>query len=114
MKLRDLMAELGLEHLSGEKLDVDVAGGYVSDMLSDVMGNAPEGALWITLQKHQNIVAVAVMKSLAAVVLVKGRQPDEDTLSRAKEEDVVLLKTPLSAFEVVGKLYALGLGRGEA
>jgi hypothetical protein len=93
--------------------DRDIAGGYVSDLLSDVMANAQEGDLWVTLQKHVNVVAVAHLKGLAGIVLVNGRQPDSETAARAAEERVPMVSTPLGAFDVAGVLYQLGLrGRG--
>jgi hypothetical protein len=84
-------------------------GGYASDLLSDVMAHAQEGDVWITLQKHVNVVAVAQLKSLAAVLVVNGRTPDPDTLARAAEHGVALVVTPLSAFDAAGRLYELGL-----
>jgi predicted transcriptional regulator len=110
MKLSELIAQLSLQVVTGEdNLDVEVTRGYCTDMLSDVIGNAAEGALWLTIQKHQNIVAVAVMKSLAAIVLVKGRQPDQSTIEKAREENLPLLLSPLGAFELAGRLHALGV-----
>ena len=87
----------------------DVGGGYVSDLLSDVMANARDGDVWVTLQKHVNIVAVAQLKNLAAVVIVNGREPEADTLARAAEHRVAIVRTPLSAFDAAGRLYQLGL-----
>jgi hypothetical protein len=87
----------------------EVHGGYVSDLLSDVIANAHEGDLWITLQRHSNIVAVAVLKGLAAIVLVSGREPEPETAKRAAEEHVVLVSTQLDAFNAVGVLYAQGV-----
>ncbi len=89
----------------------EVTGGYVSDLLSDVIAHAREGDVWITLQRHVNIVAVARLKGLAGVVLVGGREPDADTVARAGEEHVPLVVTPLAAFEAAGRLYQLGVGR---
>ena len=89
----------------------EVLGGYVSDLLSDVMANAQEGELWVTVQKHQNIVAVAHVRGLAGVVLINGRQPEAETMARATEEHVPIVCTPLSAFEAAGILYGLGLRR---
>jgi hypothetical protein len=88
---------------------VEVTAGYVSDMLSDVLGHAREGALWVTLQTHQNIVAVAVMKTLAGIVLIKGREPDQETLAKAEAEGIPVLTTELSAFALAGKLHELGI-----
>jgi hypothetical protein len=87
----------------------EILGGYASDLLSDVMANAAEGGVWITLQKHVNIVAVAKLKGLAAIVIVNGRTPEPDTLSRAESEGVSIVSTPLSAFEAAGILHGAGI-----
>lgn len=87
----------------------EIQGGYASDLLSDVMGNSKEGDLWVTLQKHVNIVAVAQLNSLAGIVLVNGRQPEPDTLARAEEMSIPIISTPLQAFEVAGILYSMGI-----
>ena len=99
--------------LTGVSADAgrEVLGGYVSDLLSDVMTHAQEGDLWVTLQKHPNIVAVAHVRGLAGVVIINGRQPEPETLARAAEEHVPIVSTPLSAFEAAGILYQLGLRR---
>jgi len=110
MKLTELIETLSLRVITGEdNLEADVTRGYCSDMLSDVIGNAEEGGLWLTIQKHQNIVAVGVMKSLAGIVLVKDREPDENTIAKAREEDLPLLVSSLGSFELAGRLYALGI-----
>lgn len=110
MNLADITNQLRLEVCTGgEHLDREVTKGYVSDMLSDVMGNAVEGSIWVTIQKHHNIIAVAVMKSLAAIVLAQGRTPDPDTVTKAEEEGVVILTSSQSAFDVVGRLNDLGI-----
>lgn len=110
MKLAEIAEKLGLEiRVAGEGLDADVTSGYTSDMLSDVIGNAEEGALWITLQTHQNIVAVAVMKSLSGIILIKGREPDADTIAKARDENIPILISQQSAFALVGKLHELGI-----
>ncbi len=113
MKLTELIEKLSLQVITGQdSLDVEVTQGYCSDMLSDVIGNAAEGGLWLTIQKHQNIVAVGVMKSLAGIVLVKDREPEENTVARAREENLPLLVSSLSSFELAGRMYALGI-RGD-
>lgn len=90
-------------------LDSEVTGGYASDLLSHVMGQAEPGDLWITIQTHQNIVAVASLIGLAGIVIVDGAKLDEETITKAKEEEIPLLTTELSAYEVAGQLYKLGV-----
>lgn len=108
MKVSDLVRELELSVFCGETgLDSQISGGYTSDLLSDVMGHMEEGMLWITMQTHQNILAVAALKDAAAVLIVNGATPDEETIAKGSEEDVPLLGTTLSAFEATGKIYQL-------
>ena len=91
MKLTELIQKLNLSVRSAKgNLEREVTGGYVSDLLSDVIAHSKEQNLWITLQVHQNIVAVASMKDLAGVVLVNGREPEQETIEKAEEENVAM------------------------
>ena len=104
--VKDLAEQLGLKVIcSRSKLDNRVTGGYVSDLLSDVMGNAREGEIWITIQSHLNVVAIASLKDLSAVILVKGIQPEAPVIAKAEEEGIPILTTGGPAFETTGKLY---------
>lgn len=110
MNLKEVVHSLKMEIKSGaQNLSGEVAAGYASDLLSDVMAHAEKDTLWVTLQIHQNIVAVAVVKDLAGIVIVNGRQPEQETLTRAEKEGVPILVTDLPAFEIVGRLYQVGL-----
>ena len=88
-------------------MDKEVTGAYTSDLLSDVMGNINEGNVWITLQTHKNVMAIASLRDASAVILVKGLQPDADMLEKANDEGIPVLVTELPAFEISGKLYQL-------
>jgi len=106
--LASIVKELNLKVECGkDQLTQEVSGGYVGDLLSDVMANSKEGNLWITRQTHQNIVAVASLKELAGIILVQGKGPEKDTLEKASKEGIPLLVTDLHTFEVAGKLYKL-------
>lgn len=108
MKLAELAEKLPLQILSyKEDLRRDVSGGYVSDMLSDVLANSAENNIWITLQTHANIVAVASLKNLAGIIIVNDRRPDEETLAKASAEKTTIMTTRLSAFEAAGMLFQL-------
>jgi len=110
MKLQELVDSLSLVvKTASANLSKEVTGGYVSDLLSDVIANIKEGSVWITLQTHQNIVAVATLKELSGIILVNNRAPDADTLKKADEEGIPILVSSLPAFEIAGLLYNLGL-----
>jgi predicted transcriptional regulator len=108
MKTTDVIKALDLKVISGQNgLDGNITGGYVSDLLSDVIGNARENEVWITLQTHQNIVAVASLKDLPAIILVKGYIPDADTIEKSNSENIPVLSTELDTFTIAGRLFEL-------
>lgn len=106
MKVNDIITILNLKVFGGSQgLDREITGGYTSDLLSDVMGHADTGKIWITLQTHKNVVAIASLKDLAAVIIIKGLEPDADMLAQAEEEGIPVLGTENQAFETTGKLF---------
>lgn len=108
MKLIELIKILSLTVYSPTTVpDIEVKGGYTCDLLSDVMGSVNEGQIWITLQTHRNVAAIATLKDVAAVLLVKGLKPDQEMLDKALAEDIPILGTNENAFEISGKIYHL-------
>lgn len=108
MKIADIVTLLNLKVYGGKTgLENEINGGYTSDLLSDVMGNANSGDLWITLQTHKNVIAIASLKDLAAVLLIKNNEPELDMLKQADEEGIPVLGTSMKSFEVSAKLYNL-------
>ena len=108
MKLNDIVNELSLDVKSfKDGLQNSVTGAYVSDLLSDVMANSKEGNIWITLQTHLNIVAVASLKGIKGIIIVSNRPVPEETLKKAEEEKLTVMTTPLPAFEIAGRIYDL-------
>ncbi len=111
MTLKQIIQALELDILTAPKevAEITPTCGYVSDMLSCVMTGAKTQSLWVTLQAHNNIVAVASLLDIAAVIITEGAKPDEKTLQKAKEEGIILLSTPHNSFYVVGKLWEMGI-----
>lgn len=110
MKLKALIERLHLRVKTKNTLeDIEITHGYASDLLSDVLAHSHEGDLWITLQTHQNIAAVATVKGLAGIILIGGREPEVETLKKADKENIPVMISELPAFELIGKLYALGI-----
>ena len=108
MDIETIAQKLNLEVRSAsDRLKNKVTGGYTGDLLSDVMANSHEGDIWITRQVHQNIVAIATLKEHAAVILVNSCEPAKDTLEKAIQENVPILISNLSAFELTGRIYNL-------
>ncbi len=108
MTVENIINELDLQVFAGvNKTGRKVKGAYVSDLLSDVMGKAREGELWITMQTHKNIIAVASLKDLSAILIVNGGKPEEETIAAAEQESVILLGTGDRSFSTCGKLYKM-------
>ncbi len=114
MKLKDIADKLNLKVLvEAGGLDREVSGGYCSDLLSDVINGSSAGNIWVTLQSHQNTVAVASLNDLAAIILVRDRQPDPETIAKSNEESIPILGTSESAFEICGRLFKIGVSGTE-
>jgi len=110
MTVFDIVHSLGLKIRTGEnRMKEEVTGGYASDLLSDVIAHSNKGNVWVTIQTHPNIVAVATMKELSGIILAGGREPDSNTLQKAEEEEIPILVSSLFTFELVGKLYQMGI-----
>lgn len=110
MKLQEISQQLSLEVQSAAgNLGKEVTGGYASDLLSCVMAKAQAGNVWVTIQGHPNIVAVASLLDLAGIIVAEGMSVDAATLEKAKEENVPILTTSLTTYTVVGELCQLGI-----
>ena len=110
MNVKELVEHFNLNVAAGQNgLDREIQGGYCGDLLSDVMGNAPIGCIWLTVQTHQNIVAVAVLREMAAIVLSGGQEPDQETVAKANEEGIPILMWPDMAFDLAGQVYQAGV-----
>ncbi len=110
MTFSDIVRKLDLKvHAGRGGLDRPVHGAYIGDLMSDVMAHGRKDDLWITIQIHPNVVAVSVLKDLAGVIIANGREPSEDTVRQAEEQNLPLAGSDLGAFELAGRLHALGL-----
>jgi hypothetical protein len=109
--LQEIVDQLGLKVLTETRdlRQITPAAGYTSDLLSCVMAGAQKKAVWVTLQAHANIVAVAALLDLSAVIITEGAMPDPASIAKANEEDIILLATPKPTFYVVGRLWEMGL-----
>jgi predicted transcriptional regulator len=110
VNVKEFVDRFNLHVAAGQnELDRQIQSGYCGDLLSDVMANAPTGCIWLTVQAHQNIVNVAVLHEMAAIVLTGGQTPDQETIDRANEEGIPLLMGSHSAYDLAGQAVATGL-----
>jgi hypothetical protein len=111
MNLQQIIEALQLTVLTEARdfTETSPTGGYVSDLLSCVMAGAAKNDLWVTLQAHMNIVAVASMLEVAAIIITENAQPDAETISKANEEGVILLATTRNSYEVCGMLWEMDI-----
>ncbi len=112
MTLADIAAKLDLEVVTPElpvEGGADITRAHASDLLSEVLANAPSGGLLLTTQVHMNVIAVALHAGLAGVVFTGAMRPEESVRKRAVEEGLPLLCTAESTFDTAGRLYELGL-----
>ena len=110
MIVKDIVNRFKLEISAGKKgMDREVVGGHCGDLLSEVMGNASAGCVWLTVQGHQNIVAVASLREMAAIVITGGQTPDQETIQKADIENIPILLYPGPSFDLAGQLYESGV-----
>ncbi|HAX70192.1 MAG TPA: hypothetical protein PK152_05185 [Anaerolineales bacterium] len=111
MNLQTLIEKLQLNILTAPRdfTSIIPQGGYTSDLLSCVMAGAKNGNIWVTLQAHLNIVAVASMLDVAAIIITENAQPDAATIAKANEQNVILLSTPKASYEICGTLWDMNL-----
>lgn len=114
MTVLSLKEALGCDIFSGsaEALEREVAGGYAGDLLSWVMGRAGDGDAWVTIMSNVNVAAVSALTDVACVVLAEGVKPDTSLQERAVREDLPLLGSGLTTFELCGRIGNLLAAEG--
>lgn len=112
MTVGELAEKYELTVLSDGGLEREVEGGYVGDLLSFVMAHAKEGMIWLTIQGHINTIAVASLVGVSALVLTEKSMPTEDMLEKARENDIPVLSTHLSSFQLAYQLGQDGVLEG--
>jgi predicted transcriptional regulator len=110
MQASDLSTQFNLTVVAGKDgLDREITGGHCGDLLSEVMANAPVGCVWLTIQGHRNIIAVAILREMAAVILTGGNVPDDATRAKADEEKIPIMLSDQRTYDLAGQLYAAGV-----
>lgn len=108
MKVTDVVKLLGAEIFVSGDMDKEIESVYTGDLLSNVMSKIGKNALWITIMNNINVCAVASLSEASVVVLCEGVKPDDMLIEKAKKEEINLIGTPLSAYEVIKKIVQNG------
>lgn len=109
MNLSDVMNQLNLEEVVKTTQEKEVNNVYIGDLLSIVMSKSQENDIWITIQTHVNVIAVAALVGISAVIVVEGMKVEQDTIEKAKEMNIPIYTTSLSAYEIACKLNEIGI-----
>lgn len=107
---RDLLDLLPVKmETGGQTEDNPIKGVYCGDLLSWVMSKAEEGNVWITIQSHINVIAVASLVGISAVIIVEGSQVSQEVIEKAQEEDIAIFTTPRPAYEIASLCAEKGI-----
>lgn len=110
MELKEIIKILNLKVLSGKNyLDKRINGVYINDLLSWVMSHGEKNNAWITIQIHPNIVAIAVLLELGCIIIPEGIEVEEKTINKAEQENIVILSSCMSSYELAIELGKLGI-----
>lgn len=110
MTVKQIAQKLNLNFYAGEELADKTANGcYIGDLLSLAMSKVQANYVWITIQTNVNIVAVASLADASCIIIADGCIPDEKTVERAKEQNIIILGGEISAYEAAVKLAELGI-----
>jgi hypothetical protein len=110
MLLRAILEYTNAEPLlPGCDMDCDIRTGFASDLMSDVLRYELAQGLLITGLANPQIVRTAEMADAAAILMVRGKQPQPETLELAAEVGIPIFRTDMIMFEACGRLYAAGL-----
>lgn len=109
MQVSEFVKLSGSRVLTGEYEDREIVCGYTCDLLSHVMGKGQADMAWITVQAHMNVIAVAALLDFACVIIPEGLPVDETIVKKAASEDIIMLSSDLTAYELVKLLADQGV-----
>ncbi len=107
MNIKNMIEKLQLKEVTNLSNDIEFENVYIGDLLSVVMSSAKENSVWITIQTHLNIVAVADLIDIAGIIIVEDMEVDNDTIEKANEMEIPILTTDKSAYEIACEIYKL-------
>jgi len=90
-------------------VDVDINGGYGADLMSDVLAFSQPDCVLLTGLTNPQVVRTAQMAEFRAIIFIRGKQPQAETMLIAIQEGIPLISSPFGMFELSGRLHKAGL-----
>ncbi|MDO4548727.1 MAG: AraC family transcriptional regulator [Clostridia bacterium] len=90
-------------------LNREIDCGYSCDLLSWVMAHGARNMAWVTVQTHMNVIAVATLMDMSAVIAPEGINFPDDVIAKADEEGIALLQSSRTAYELCGLMFKAGI-----
>ena len=109
MKVIEFAEKLQLDIQAGKDKEIEIDGTYIGDLLSIVMAKAKEKNVWITIQTHLNILAVAELLDISAIIIAENMEISNETIEKAEKLGIPLLKSRESAYQIACKLHEMGI-----
>lgn len=90
-------------------MDIRIRGAYGADLMSDVLASSQPKAVLLTGLTNPQVVRTAQIAEFRAIIFVRGKQPQAETIDIATQERMPLITSPFGMFELCGRLHKAGL-----
>lgn len=111
MTLKDIIDNLNYELIvCSNPEEIEIKNAYTSDLLSDVMANASQESMIISIMAHKNTVAVAVMIDSPAIIICNNKEIPRDMIDAAIKENIAIIRTKDNQFITSYKIHKLIFG----
>lgn len=107
MNVNEAVEKLNLKVLVGGDMEREITDCYIGDLLSWVMGRAPEDSIWLTVMGNINSIAVATLADVSCIVLVENASLDDEAKAKAELHDVTILQSEENSYNLATKIFQL-------
>ncbi len=107
MTVRESIEKLNLNILVEGDLQQEITDCYIGDLLSWVMGRAPEDSAWLTVMGNINAIAVATLADVSCIVLVENAALDDNAKAKAQAVGVTILQSEENSYKLATKIYEM-------
>jgi tRNA G18 (ribose-2'-O)-methylase SpoU len=110
MNLQDIVELVQGTLLNPEvDMNIKIRGGCGADLMSDVLASSQPKAVLLTGLTNPQVVRTAQIAEFRAIIFVRGKQPQAETIAIATQENIPLITSPFGMFELCGRLHRAGL-----